>query len=200
MIANHKQFIEAIHAKKKVCVRFFEHMLGFASPSNDQQGSAILVNELVGSKKHGRSFLATALFILGAEIDRENLMSFMLEQGLFGMQIVKAMLRSIAPSIRRSRVNASVSRAVQHDSNLPPMFPFRVDDAEGHNAPACAAMEKFAVKIHRFILQHILANSVAAARIPLWPDPKARRWEVELRSPRWESLPATCARSSLACL
>ena len=66
----------------------FEHMLGFASPSSDdQQGSATLVNELVGSKEHGRSFLATALFILGAEIDREHLMSFMLEQGLFGMQI-----------------------------------------------------------------------------------------------------------------
>jgi hypothetical protein len=61
----------------------FEHMLGFASPSIAQQGSATLVNELTGSKEHGRSFLATAMFILGAEIDRENLMPFMLEhQGI----------------------------------------------------------------------------------------------------------------------
>jgi len=72
----------------------FEHMLGFASSSDDQQGSATLVNELVGSKEHGRSFLATALFILGAEIDREHLMSFMLEQGLFGMQIFEHLLQN----------------------------------------------------------------------------------------------------------
>jgi len=72
----------------------FEHMLGFASLSDDQQGSATLVNELVGSKEHGRSFLATALFILGAEIDREHLMSFMLEQGLFGMQIFEHLLQN----------------------------------------------------------------------------------------------------------
>ena len=72
----------------------FEHLLGFASSSGDQQGSANLVNELVGSKEHGRSFLATALFILGAEIDREHLMSFMLEQGLFGMQIFEHLLQN----------------------------------------------------------------------------------------------------------
>ena len=72
----------------------FEHLLGFASSSEDQQGSATLVNELVGSKEHGRSFLATALFILGAEIDREHLMSFMLEQGLFGMQIFEHLLKN----------------------------------------------------------------------------------------------------------
>ncbi len=72
----------------------FEHMLGFASSSEDQQGSAALVNELVGSQEHGRSFLATALFILGAEIDREHLMSFMLEQGLFGMQIFEHLLQN----------------------------------------------------------------------------------------------------------
>jgi hypothetical protein len=72
----------------------FEHMLGFASQSNAQQESAILVNELIGSKEHGRSFLATAMFILGAEIDRVNLMSFMLEQGLFGMQIFEHLLRN----------------------------------------------------------------------------------------------------------
>ena len=72
----------------------FEHMLGFASPSSAQQGSATLVNELTGSKEHGRSFLATAMFILGAEIDRENLMSFMLEQGLFGMPLFEQLLQN----------------------------------------------------------------------------------------------------------
>ena len=72
----------------------FEHMLGFASPSIAQQGSATLINELTGSKEYGRSFLATAMFILGAEIDRENLMSFMLEQGLFGLQLFEHLLQN----------------------------------------------------------------------------------------------------------
>lgn len=72
----------------------FEHMLGFASQSSAQQGSATLVNELVGSKEHSRSFLATVLFVLGAEIDREKLMPFMLEQGLFGMQIFEQLLQN----------------------------------------------------------------------------------------------------------
>jgi hypothetical protein len=72
----------------------FEHMLGFASPAIAQQGSATLVNELTGSKEYGRSFLATATFILGAEIDRENLMSFMLEQGLFGLQLFEHLLQN----------------------------------------------------------------------------------------------------------
>jgi len=70
----------------------FEHMLGFASPSAAQQGSAILVNDLVGSREHGRSFMATAMFVLGADIDRENLMTFMLEQNLFGMQLFEQLL------------------------------------------------------------------------------------------------------------
>jgi len=72
----------------------FEHMLGFASPSSAQQGSATLVNELTGSKEHGRSFLATAMFILGAEIDRENLVSFMMEQDLFGMPLFEQLLQN----------------------------------------------------------------------------------------------------------
>src|SRR5208282_4678675 len=72
----------------------FEHMLGFASPASAQQGSATLVNELTGSKEHGRSFLATAMFILGAEIDHKNLMSFMMEQGLFGMQLFEQLLQN----------------------------------------------------------------------------------------------------------
>jgi hypothetical protein len=71
-----------------------EHMLGFASQSSAQQGSAVLVNELTGSREHSRSFLATVLFILGAEIDREKLRSFMLEQGLFGMQIFEQILQN----------------------------------------------------------------------------------------------------------
>ena len=72
----------------------FEHMLGFALPSSSQQGNVSLVNELTGSKEHSRSFLSTALFILGAEIDREQLMSFMMEQGLFGMPIFEHMLQN----------------------------------------------------------------------------------------------------------
>ena len=72
----------------------FEHMLGFASQSSVQQGSAALVNELTGSKEHGSSFLSTAMFVLGAEIDRENLMSFMLEHDLFGMQIFEHLLQN----------------------------------------------------------------------------------------------------------
>ena len=72
----------------------FEHMLGFASQSTAQQGSAALVNELTGSKEHGRSFLATAMFVLGAEVDRESLMSFMLEQNLFGMQLFEQLLQN----------------------------------------------------------------------------------------------------------
>jgi hypothetical protein len=70
----------------------FEHMLGFSSQSSAQQGNVSLVNELTGSKEHGRSFLSTSLFILGAEIDREHLMSFMMQQGLFGMSNFEHML------------------------------------------------------------------------------------------------------------
>jgi len=102
MNADHESTIESLKPllagnSTLTCRLFrvlFEHLLGFASFSGDQQGSATLVNELVGSKEHGRSFLATALFILGAEIDREHLMSFMLEQGLFGMQIFEHLLQN----------------------------------------------------------------------------------------------------------
>jgi len=72
----------------------FEHILGFASPSSAQQESAVLVNELTGNKVHGRSFLATAMYMMGAEIDRANLMSFMLGQGLFGMQVFEHLLQN----------------------------------------------------------------------------------------------------------
>ena len=72
----------------------FEHMLGFALRSSAPQGSVSLVNDLTGSKEHSRSFLSTALFILGAEIDRDHLMSFMMQQGLFGMPIFEHMLQN----------------------------------------------------------------------------------------------------------
>ena len=72
----------------------FEHMLGFVVTSSAQPGNVSLVNELTGSKEHGRSLLSTALFILGAEIERDNLMSFMMEQGLFGIPLFEHLLQS----------------------------------------------------------------------------------------------------------
>jgi hypothetical protein len=72
----------------------FEHMLGFATPASVQQGSVSLVNDLTGSREHSRSFLSTALFVLGTEIDRENLMGFMMQQGLFGMPIFEHLLQN----------------------------------------------------------------------------------------------------------
>ena len=65
----------------------FEHMLGFAVQSSTPQGGASLVNDLTGSKEHSRSFLSTALFILGAQVEPDHLMSFMMQQGLFGIPI-----------------------------------------------------------------------------------------------------------------
>jgi hypothetical protein len=70
----------------------FEHMLGFALQSSAPQASVSLASDLTGSKEHSRSFLSTALFILGAEVDRDRLMSFMMQQGLFGMPIFEHML------------------------------------------------------------------------------------------------------------
>ena len=52
------------------------------------------MNDLTGSKEHSRSFLSTALFILGAEIERDHLMSFMMQQGLFGMPIFEHLLQN----------------------------------------------------------------------------------------------------------
>ena len=71
----------------------FEHLLGFASSASAATGSPSLVNDLIGSKEHSRSFLSTALFILGAEVDHDNLMSFMMQQGLFGMPIFEHLLQ-----------------------------------------------------------------------------------------------------------
>ena len=72
----------------------FEHLLGFVSKSNATQASASLVGDLMGSKEHSRSFLSTALFILGAEIDRDHLMAFMMEEGLFGLPLFEHMLQN----------------------------------------------------------------------------------------------------------
>ena len=72
----------------------FEHMLGFALQSGAPQGGASLVNDLTGSKEHSRSFLSTALFILGAEVERDHLMSFMMQQGLFGIPIFEHLLQN----------------------------------------------------------------------------------------------------------
>ena len=72
----------------------FEHMLGFALASGAPQGSVSLVTELTGSREHSRSFLSTALYILGAEVERDQLMSFMMQQGLFGMPIFEHMLQN----------------------------------------------------------------------------------------------------------
>jgi hypothetical protein len=72
----------------------FEHMLGFVSQTSAQQGNVSLVSELTGSREHGRSFLSTAMFILGSEVDRDHLMSFMVEQGLFGMHIFEHLLQN----------------------------------------------------------------------------------------------------------
>jgi hypothetical protein len=72
----------------------FEHMLGFVSQSSAQQGNVSLVGELTGSREHGRSFLSTAMFILGSVVDHDHLMSFMMDQGLFGMHIFEHMLQN----------------------------------------------------------------------------------------------------------
>lgn len=72
----------------------FEHMLGFVSPASAQQGNVFLVSELTGSREHSRSFIATAMFILGAEADREHLMPFMMQEDLFGMPIFEHMLHN----------------------------------------------------------------------------------------------------------
>ncbi len=69
-------------------------MLGFALQSSAPQAGASLVNDLTGSKEHSRSFLSTALFILGAEVERDHLMSFMMQQGLFGMPIFEHLLQN----------------------------------------------------------------------------------------------------------
>jgi hypothetical protein len=72
----------------------FEHMLGFTAESDAQQGSVSLVNELTGSKDHSRSFLSTAMFILGAEVDRNNLITFMMQQDLLGIPVFEHILEN----------------------------------------------------------------------------------------------------------
>ncbi|MCL4176960.1 MAG: hypothetical protein KJ072_04350 [Verrucomicrobia bacterium] len=70
----------------------FEHLLGFALTSSAPQGGLSLVNDLAGSREHSRSFLATALFMVGTEIDPENLMPFMMQQNLFGIPMLEHLL------------------------------------------------------------------------------------------------------------
>ncbi|MCX6928693.1 MAG: hypothetical protein NT154_36595 [Verrucomicrobia bacterium] len=72
----------------------FEHMLGFALQSSAPQGGGSLVNDLTGSKEHSRSFLSTALFILGVEVEPDHLISFMMQRGLFGMPIFEHLLQN----------------------------------------------------------------------------------------------------------
>ena len=63
----------------------FEHLLAGASPAGVQASSVSLVNDLVVNKEQSRTILATALFVLGGEIDPANLMPFLMQQGLFGL-------------------------------------------------------------------------------------------------------------------
>jgi hypothetical protein len=72
----------------------FEHLLGFTLTSTAQHGGLSLVNDLAGSREHSRAFQATALFMIGTEIDRENLMPFMMQQGLFGMPMLEHLLQN----------------------------------------------------------------------------------------------------------
>lgn len=72
----------------------FEHLLAFALQSSAPQGGVSLVNDLTGSKEHSRSFLSTALFVLGAEIDRDNLIPYMMQQGLFGLPVFESLLQN----------------------------------------------------------------------------------------------------------
>lgn len=72
----------------------FEHMLGATPASTGQQGGALLVNDLTGNKEHGRSFLSTALFILGAPLGQRPLLDFMMEQGLFGIPVLEQLVQS----------------------------------------------------------------------------------------------------------
>jgi len=72
----------------------FEHMLGFMAVTSVSQGSAALVGELTGGRDQSRSFLSTAMFILGKEVDGEHLMAFMAQQGLFSMAVFEHMLQN----------------------------------------------------------------------------------------------------------
>lgn len=72
----------------------FEHMLGFASPPGTQPTSSLLVNELTSRKEHNKIFLSTAVYILGLELDPDNLVPFMLEQDLLGIHIFELLLRN----------------------------------------------------------------------------------------------------------
>lgn len=78
----------------KVFRALFEHLLGFAYAPGLLQPGVLLLSELAGKREHGRSFLASTLFILGAEIDRAGLLPFMVEQGVFSLQTFELMLHN----------------------------------------------------------------------------------------------------------
>jgi len=71
----------------------FEHLLGFANLSTGPTAGASPAGALAGSQAHHRALLSTVLFILGAEIDREHLMAFMMDHGLFGMPLFEQLLQ-----------------------------------------------------------------------------------------------------------
>lgn len=78
----------------KVFRALFEHLLCFAFVPGLLQPGVLLLSELAGKREHGRSFLSSVLFILGNEIDKANLLQFMVEQGLFGLQTFELMLQN----------------------------------------------------------------------------------------------------------
>ncbi|MCS7336659.1 MAG: hypothetical protein NZ739_00250 [Verrucomicrobiae bacterium] len=78
----------------KVFRAVFEHLLCFAYAPGLLQPGSLLAAELAGKREHGRSFLSCILYILGGELDRPNLLPFMVEQGLFSLQTFELMLQN----------------------------------------------------------------------------------------------------------
>ena len=160
----------------------FEHMLGFISPASASQGSVSLVNELTGSREHSRSFLSTALFILGAELDRDQLMSFMMQQGLFGMPIFEHMLQNRdycdafyafrrlerafidSPGEEESRLRARMDRFNAHFGGKPyDAKIFEADEPDKARVDACLAAADLLEALALTPWSLSLNNAVAAA-------------------------------------
>ncbi|MBL9166431.1 MAG: hypothetical protein JNN07_01680 [Verrucomicrobiales bacterium] len=72
----------------------FEHMLSSAAPPSGQQGTSLLVHDLAGTKENGRTFLPTALFLLGSAIAEKAVVPFMMELGLFGVPMLEHLLQN----------------------------------------------------------------------------------------------------------
>lgn len=83
-----------IQLTAKVFRALFEHLLCFAYAPGLLQSGTLLLSELAGKREHSRAFLSCVLFILGSEIDRANLLPFMVEQGVFGLQTFELMLQN----------------------------------------------------------------------------------------------------------